>query len=124
METVITIVLVLGGIIAIVIWLVVTRGLQLKQLVEDGVDRDGVVIRQFKLNPKSGSQSTNFFLRYRYRDHKGTEHEYKSNVSRDYWVAHPEGSAIAIVHSRSKPQISAPKYLVEQAREALANKKQ
>lgn len=111
------------GIIAIIIWLVLTRGLQLKQLVEDGVDIDGMVVRQFKLNPKSGSQSTNYFLRYRYRDSAGEEHEYKSNVNRDFWVAHPEGSAIAITYSKSKPGISAPRFLVEQAREALAKKK-
>lgn len=123
MGTALTIAFIAIGIIAIVIWLVVTRGLQLKQLVEDGVDIDGVVVRQFKLNPKGGSQSTNHFLRYRYRDSAGQEHEYKSNVSRDFWVAHPEGSTIAITCSRSRPQISAPRYLVEQAREALAKKK-
>lgn len=116
--------LIAAAIIAIILWLVLTRGLQLKQLVEDGVDIDGTVVRQFKLNPKGGSQSTNYFLRYRYRDSAGQEHEYKSNVNRDYWVAHPEGSAIAITCSKSKPNISAPRYLVEQAREALAKKPQ
>lgn len=111
------------GIIVTVVWLVLTRGLQLKQLVEDGVDTDGEVVRQFKLNPKGGSQSTNYFLRYRYLDSTGLEHQYKSNVNRDYWAAHPEGSAIAITYSKSKPQISAPRFLVDQAREALAKKK-
>lgn len=119
-----TFALIAAAIIASVIWLVITRGMQLKQLVEDGVDIDGVIVRQFKLNPKGGSQSTNYFLRYRYRDSAGQEHEYKSNVNRDFWVAHPEGSTIAITYSRSKPKISAPRYLVEQAREALAKKKQ
>jgi len=119
----IAITLIVIAIIALVIWLVVTRGLQLKQLVEDGVDIDGKVVRQFKLNPKGGSQSTNHYLRYSYRDSAGREHEYKSNVSRDYWVAHPEGSAIAITYSKSRPGISAPRYLVEQAREALAKNK-
>lgn len=120
----ITFALIAVAIIGIILWLVLTRGLQLKQLVEDGVDIDGVVVRQFKLNPKSGSQSTNYFLRYRYRDNTGREHEYKSNVNRDLWVAHPEGSAIAITYAKSKPQISAPRFLVVQAREALAKKKQ
>lgn len=122
MGTVIFIVLVAFGIIAIAIWLVLTRGLQLKQLLEDGVDGEGTVIRQFKHNPQSGSQSTNFFLRYRYRDDSGVEHQYKSNVSREFWAEHPEGSNIAIVYSRSKPQISAPRFLVEQARGAFAEK--
>lgn len=108
--------------IALVMWLVVTRGLQLKQLVEDGVDINGVVVRQFKHNPK-GPASTNYYLRYRYSDSQDREHEYKSNVSYDYWVAHPEGRAIAITYSASRPQVSAPRYLVEQAREALNKKK-
>jgi hypothetical protein len=119
---IIAIAIVVIGIIALVMWLLVTRGLQLKQLLEDGVDIDGVVVRQFKHNPK-GPQSTDYFLRYRYRDSQGGEHEYKSNVNYDYWTAHPEGSAIAITYSVSRPHISAPHYLVEQARTAMSKKK-
>jgi len=121
MEIIVTFIVVVG-IIALMVWLVVTRGLQLKQLVEDGVDIDGVVVRQFKHNPK-GPASTNYYLRYRYTDSRGIEHEYKSNVNYDYWNAHPEGSAIAITCSASRPHISAPRYLVEQARAALSKKK-
>lgn len=109
-------------IIALVVWLVVTRGLQLKQLVDDGVDINGTVVRQFKHNPK-GRASTNYYLRYRYSDSQGHEHETKSHVSYDYWAAHPEGTAIALTHSASRPHVSAPRYLVEQAREALNLKK-
>jgi hypothetical protein len=123
MATAATLALITLGIIALVVWLVITRGLQLKQLVEDGIDGSGTIVRQFKHNPKSGSQSTNYFLRYRYRDRNGIEHEYKSNVNRDYWAAHPEGSTIEITYSKSKPQVSAPRFLVEQAREAMAKKK-
>ncbi len=111
------------GIISVVIWLVVTRGLQMKQLLEDGIDIDGKVVRQFRHNPKTGSLSTDHFLRYSYRDGAGREHEYKSNVNRDFWAAHPEGSTIAITHSKSKPEISAPRFLVDAAREAMAKKK-
>ncbi len=107
--------------IAWVMWLAMTRGLQLKQLIEDGVDINGVVVRQFKHNPK-GPASTNYYLRYRYNDSQGGAHEYKSNVGYDYWVAHPEGQSIAITYSASRPQISAPRYLVAQARKALGRK--
>ena len=111
------------GIIALLIWLVVTRGLQMKQLLDDGIDSEGKVVRQFKHNPKTGSLSTDYFLRYSYRDRNGVEHEYKSNVNRDFWAAHPEGSAIAITYSKSKPGISAPRFLVDAARVAMAKKK-
>lgn len=119
----IAVTLIVIAIIALVIWLAVTRGLQLKQLLEDGMDTDGKVIRQFKRNPKKASLSTDFFLRYSYRDRNGIEHEYKSNVNRDFWAAHPEGSAIAITYSKSRPEISAPRFLVDAAREAMAKKK-
>lgn len=88
----IAIALVVIGIIALAIWLVVTRGLQMKRLLEDGVDIDGKVVRQFRNNPKKAALSTDYFLRYSYRDSAGQEHEYKSNVNRDFWAAHPEGS--------------------------------
>ena len=122
MEIIALVVLIVLITIGLVVWLVVTRGLQLKQLVEDGLDINGVVVRQFKHNPK-GPASTNYYLRYRYSDSQGREHEYKSTVSYDYWAAHPEGHAIAITYSASRPQVSAPRYLVEQAREALNKKK-
>lgn len=119
----ITITLIVITIIALIIGLVITRGLQMKQLLDDGIDIDGRVIRQFRHNPKKGSLSTDHFLRYSYRDSAGQEHEYKSNVNRDFWAAHPEGSAIAITYSKSKPAISAPRFLVDAAREAAAKKK-
>lgn len=119
----IAIAFILIAIIALVIWLVITRGLQLKQLLEDGIDTEGKVLRQFKHNPKTGSLSTDHFLRYSCRDRNGIEHEYKSRVNRDFWAAHPEGSAIAITYSKSKPEISAPRFLVDAARETMAKKK-
>jgi len=121
MELITTIVVV--SIIAFSIGLVVSRGLEMKRLVEDGVDIDGIVVRQFSHHTR-GSQSSSHFLRYRYRDDKDREHAHKSNVSREYWTEHPEGSAIAITYSKSRPQVSAPRYLVEQARTALKSKKE
>lgn len=119
----IAITLIVIAFIVLVIWLIVSRGLQMKQLLDDGIDIDGKVIRQFKCNPKKASLSTDYFLRYSYRDRNGIEYEYKSNVNRDFWAAHPEGSTIAITHSKSKPAISAPRLLVDAAREAMAKKK-
>jgi hypothetical protein len=107
------------GIIALAIWLVVTRGLQLKQLLEDGVEAKGTVLRQFKSVPRGPQSTTNYFLRYRYRDAQGGEHEYKFKAGYDLWQAHPEGAPIDIFYSKSKPSVSAPRALVEQARAAM-----
>lgn len=120
MELVTAIVVV--SIIAFAVGLIVSRGLEMKRLVEDGTDIDGIVVRQFSHHTR-GSQSSSHFLRYRYRDAKGREHAHKSNVTRDFWAAHPEGSAIAITYSKSRPQVSAPRHLVEQARTALQSRK-
>lgn len=104
------------------IWRVVQRGLQLKQLVEDGVDVEGVVVRQFKGRPRGPQNTTDHFIRYKYRDSCGREHEFKFKAARDFWAGHPEGKRIAVVYSKSKPSVSGPKYMVEQAREALAKR--
>lgn len=101
-----TITLVIITIAGLAVWLMITRGLQLKQLVEYGIDTEGRVVRQFRRNPEKTPLSTDFFLRYAYRDRNGIEHEHESNVKRDFWTAHPEGSAVMITHSKSRPSIS------------------
>ena len=99
------------------IWLVVHRERQLRQLVDDGVDVKGIVVRQ------SGGQHTNpYYIRYRYRDGRGQEREHKIQVTQDFWANHPKGSPIALVYSKSKPSISAVKYQVEHKRKALVKR--
>ena len=99
------------------IWLVVHRERHLRQLVDDGVDVKGIVVRQ------SGGQHANpYYIRYRYRDGRGQEREHKIQVMQDFWVNHQEGSLIAVVYSKSQPSISGVKYQVEQKRTALAKR--
>src|SRR5690242_11908480 len=99
------------------VWLVVHRDLQLKQLLRDGVDVKGIVVRQ-----SGGQHATPYYIGYRYRDATGQEREHKIQVKQDFWVNHPEGSLIAVVYSKSKPSISRVKYQVEQERKALAKR--
>lgn len=113
----------LGAVFIILIMLLVAnRGAQLKLLVGDGVDATGTVVRQRRRNPKS-HQSTNHYLRYEYTDASGARHEGSLKAAREFWADHPEGATIEIVYSRSKPSVSAARFLVEQAREALAKRK-
>jgi hypothetical protein len=108
--------LVIAG-FAVGMWLVAHRERQLRQLVDDGVDVKGTVVRQ------SGGQHANpYYIRYRYRDGKGHERKHKIQVMQDFWANHPEGSLIAVVYSKSKPSISGVKYQVEQKRKALAKR--
>ena len=99
------------------IWLVVHREQALQQLVDDGVDVKGIVVRQ-----SGGGHANPYYIRYRYRDGSGQEHEHKIQVVQDFGVNHPEGSLIAVVYSKSKPSISGVKYQIEQKRRAMAKR--
>jgi hypothetical protein len=99
------------------IWLVVHRERHLGQLVDDGVDVKGIVVRQ-----SGGEHANPCYIRYRYRDGRGEEREHKIAVTQEFWVNHPEGSRIAVVYSMSRPSISGIKYQVEQRRKALAKR--
>jgi hypothetical protein len=99
------------------IWLVMHRERQLTQLVHDGVDVKGIVVRQ-----SGGGHANPYYIRYRYRDGTGQEREHKIQVRQDFWANHPQGSPIAVVFSRSRPSISGVKYQVDQKRKALAKR--
>ena len=100
------------------VWLVVHRERQLEQLVRDGVEVKGVVVRA-----SGGQHADPYYIRYRYRDGKGHEREHKVQVKQEFWVNHPEGSAIAVVYSTSRPSISGVKYQVDHKRQALAKRR-
>jgi hypothetical protein len=99
------------------IWLVVHREQQLTQLVRDGVDVEGIVVRQ-----SGGHHADPYYIRYRYRHGGGQEREHKVRVMQAFWVNHPEGSVISVVYSKSKPSVSGVKYQVEEKRRALAKR--
>ena len=113
--------LLLVAAIAYAIWRVVRRGRDFAQLVRDGVDARGVVVRKTTFGT-AAARRHNRFLDYRYQDDRGAEHSHRSKVTPTAWDAHEEGGPIEIVYSRSQPQISAPRWLVEPARAAMARR--
>lgn len=116
---------VLTGLLAVVaivvglVVLVVRRGLQLKQLVADGVNATGTVTQKIEHPTARGTRRNDRRIAYEYRDAAGRTHRHISLVSSEFWLAHTEGGPIDIVYSRSRPEISAPRFLVEQGRAAL-----
>ena len=108
--------------IALIAGLLIRRSFQIKLLLEDGINIDGMVVKQWWRN-RRGPAMTRYYLRYRYIDNYGNEHTRKLMVGYDNWVAHPPGSAIAICYSASKPGVSAPRDVVELARKAMQRKK-
>ena len=111
--------------VAIIVGLVVIgvrRGLQMRQLVLDGVETTGQVVAKLRhVHPRrKGSRRPSLRIHYAYRDVAGGEHEHRSLVTDSFWNEHEEGGPLAVVYSKSQPHISAPRHLVEQSREALA----
>jgi hypothetical protein len=112
----------LAVVIGLIVGLLIARGARIQQLTQDGVNMDGEVVQQWWRNPR-GPAGRRYYLRYRYHDNLGAEHHtHRWLVGYDYWSAHPPGSAIAICYSASKPHISAPRYIVDLAREASRQK--
>lgn len=103
------------AIFAGMIYVIVRRGLQMKQLLADGVETTGLVVRQAK-HSSSRSGMRHRYLRYEYHDSLGRAHTHQSLVPDDVWDAHMEGGSIDVVYSQRRPAVSAPKYLVEQVR--------
>lgn len=107
-------VLVVGAMIV----LLVKRGLQFRELCEHGVETTGQVISKRSVKP-GPSTSRRQKLTYCYTDSVGTSHEHTSVVTWDVFNRHDDGGPIEIVYSAKSPAVSAPKYLVDQARSAL-----
>ena len=99
---------------------VVRRGFQMRQLVLDGVETRGVVTAKLEYAGGRGSRRSQRRIAYSYCDAAGVEHRHVSMVTSDFWNGHNEGGPIDLIYSRSQPQVSAPKHLVELSREALA----
>jgi hypothetical protein len=109
------IILLVLGAIAYTIWRVVQRGRQLARLLGDGVPTQGTVVRKYTLGR---AKRRNTYLEYRYQDDTGSTHSHKSNVPAGVWAEHEEGGGIEVVYSASDPEVSAPRFLVDAARNA------
>lgn len=99
--------------------LVVRRGYQMKQLVEDGVEATGTVTAKLEYPTARGSKRSSRRIAYEYQAADGQTHRHISLVTSDFWNSHSEGGPIVIVYSRSRPRISAPRHLVDLSRQAL-----
>ena len=81
------------------------------ELQEHGVETKGRVTEK-RQTRRRGVTST--WIRYAYTDETGASHRSGRNlVTPEAWTTHEEGGPIAIVYSRRRPKISAPKYLLD-----------
>ena len=91
------------------------RGLQLRLLVEDGVETEARVVERISHTGRTYQAQKR--LRYEYRDGRGERHEDVSLVPDSIWNQHPRGTSIVIVYARRRSHVSAPRFLVHQARD-------
>lgn len=105
-------------IIAAVIAVVVHRGLQMKNLANDGIVGEGKVIEKLRRVNNQGGVSA-AYLRYEFNAANGLRYEKKVAVSEEISDGHEEGDPIDVVYLRNKPEVSAAKYMVNLSREAL-----
>lgn len=102
------------------VYLAIRRGLQMRELCMSGITVTGQIFSKRAVRGGSGSVRQRK-LAYRYSDNSGTMHEYTSAVSMEEYDRHEEGGPIEVVYSSKNPGVSAPKYLVEECRAAMAS---
>ena len=105
-------------ILGAVMFVMVRRALQFKALSEHGIDTDAVIIEKRTVRPSS-SGSWKKKIVYRYQDGSGSSHEFTAVVSDEVYERYAEGDAFPVTYSSQKPSVSGPRYLVDQARQAL-----
>jgi len=105
-------------IVAAVIAVIVHRGLQMKNLANDGVVGDGKVIEKLRRVNSQGGMSSSY-LRYEFYAPNGVRYERKVSVGEDIYDNHEEGDTIGIVYLEKNPRVNAAKYMVNLSREAL-----
>lgn len=105
------------GLVMLVI--VMRSGLQMRRLVDDGIEAQGRVID--RIRHTGSTYQSQKRLKYAYWDLDRVRYERVSLVSDHFWNTHPRGTPIAIVYLRGHPQVSAPLELVKQARQAMGS---
>ena len=105
-------------IIAAIIAVVVHRGLQMKNLANDGVVGNGRVLEKYRRTTTRGGMAAPY-LRYEFYAANGLRYERKISVGQEIYDSYAEGDPIDIVYLKNKPQVNAAKYMVNLSREAL-----
>ena len=104
-------------IVLAIIGFFVHRAFMFKEILENGVEVQAVIVQKRALrgHGKSGRQKK---IVYRYTDAAGVTHENTSVVMDSIYDAHDEGGPFPVVYSSKNPARSGPKYLVDLMRQA------
>jgi hypothetical protein len=103
--------------IAVMIWRIVRRGYQMKDLVERGKPITGEVVNKVKF--RGTSSVRNRYLRYRFRAGDGQYYSHKIAIGSDDFARYEPGQPIELVYLPDNPKVSAASTMVELTREAM-----
>jgi hypothetical protein len=118
MSWLIPIVLFVGLYAGIAIW----RGRQFGELARRGVPVAGVVVRKFRSGIAGAAGSRGRRLAFSYTGPDGVTYRRAASVPTSKWREYEEGSAIELYCLPDNPGVSAPAWLVQLARDALAKR--
>jgi hypothetical protein len=98
------------------------RGRQLGDLARRGVPVTGVVVRKFRSGKAGGAGDRGRRLAFTYTGPDGRPYRRATSVTTSKWAEHEEGGAIDLFCLPDAPGVSAPAWLVQPARDALAKR--
>jgi hypothetical protein len=105
----------LAAFFALVVW----RGLQFGALAREGTRATATVVRKFRTGAAGHTGSRGHRIAFSYRGPDGKEYRRAASLTRSRWQTFEVGHPIEIVLLPAKPGVSAPAWLVDEAREAL-----
>lgn len=108
-------------IFAAIIALAVRRGLEMRQLCEQGIRTTGRVAEKRSLSG-AGAGAKQKKIVIHYQDQAGLSHSRTSSIPLSVFEQYAVNDRIEVVYLPTNPSISAPGYLVDQCREALRKK--
>jgi hypothetical protein len=100
------------------IYIIIQRALEVKKLAESGVPINGRIVNKIK----TGKGRRSKFIRYEYTTPRGQLLSRSSAVTDSVWSQYNEGDPIELVYLENSPKVCGPKYMIDQAKEALIKK--
>ena len=113
LSTFAVVVLIVVGMFGVVAW----RGMQMRQLVNDGVETQASILKKVRFRGKNGVP--NYRMRYAFTTGDGKSCEGSIALTETEADAYTEGGTIAITYLPSRPGNSAASATVALARRAL-----
>ena len=106
------------AIVGVLIW----RGRQFGELARNGIPVMGTVVRKLRTGTgNAGSRGRRIAFTYRGPD--GVEYRRAASVPLSKWAELNDGDPIELICLPARPGVSAPAWLIEEARKALAKRR-